>query len=70
MQTDNVVGSWLQVLLPLNPAYGLITNFRQALLAGPLDVYSLAVSAAVSFAVLLFGCFYFRRIERTFADLI
>ena len=34
--------------LPLNPAYGLIANFRAAVLGGPLDPYALSVSLAVS----------------------
>ncbi|HMO36144.1 MAG TPA: ABC transporter permease [Gemmatales bacterium] len=56
--------------LPLNPAYGLILNFRQALLGEPIEWYALAVSSAVTLAVLLVGLLYFRRIERTFADVI
>jgi lipopolysaccharide transport system permease protein len=54
----------------LNPAYGLIANFRQAMLGGEIDVYSLAVSGAVSVLLLLGGCLYFRRVERDFADII
>jgi lipopolysaccharide transport system permease protein len=59
-----------QWLLPLNPAYGLIVNFRRALLGGPLDGYALAVSGAVTLVLLLVGCLYFRRVERNFADII
>jgi homopolymeric O-antigen transport system permease protein len=70
MQADAMVGPRLRPLLLLNPAYGLITNFRAAMLGGPLDVYSLAVSGAVSLALLLVGCLYFRRVERNFADII
>jgi lipopolysaccharide transport system permease protein len=65
-----VVGPRGHALLPLNPAYGLIHNFRQAMLGGPLDWYGLAVSSAVSCALLVLGCFYFRRVERSFADII
>ena len=57
-------------LLPLNPAYGIIHNFRQAMLGGPLDGYSLAVSGVVAAGLLLVGCTYFRRVERGFADII
>lgn len=56
--------------LPLNPAYGLILNFRQALLNGPIDWYALGVSSAVSLAMLVVGLLYFRRVERSFADVI
>lgn len=64
------IGSKARLLLPLNPAYGLIHNFRQAMLGGPMDYYSLSVSAAVSVTLLLVGCLYFRRVERGFADII
>jgi lipopolysaccharide transport system permease protein len=70
MEADKVVGPRGQALLPLNPAYGLIYNMRQALLGGPLDTYALAVSAAVALALLVLGCLYFRRVERSFADII
>jgi lipopolysaccharide transport system permease protein len=56
--------------LPLNPAYGLIDNFRRCMLGGPLDWYSLGLSAAVSIGILLLGCSYFRHVERGFADVI
>jgi lipopolysaccharide transport system permease protein len=70
MQADAVLGPKALALLPLNPAYGLITNFRQAVLGGALDWYALAVSGAVSVLLLVLGCLYFRRVERTFADII
>src|SRR5437870_729251 len=47
MRADQVVGERWLWLLPLNPAYGLIVNFRQAVLGGPMDLYALAVSGAV-----------------------
>jgi lipopolysaccharide transport system permease protein len=70
LQADAVVGPRGRAWLPLNPAYGLILNFRQAVLGGPLDLYSLAVSAAVGGALFAVGCAYFRRVERGFADII
>jgi lipopolysaccharide transport system permease protein len=65
-----VVGPRWHALLPLNPAYGLIYNFRQAVLGGPLDWSALAISAGVAVAILTAGCLYFRRVERGFADII
>jgi len=70
LPTETVLGPRGHALLPFNPAYGLIYNFRQAVLGGELDAYSLAISAAVSLALLVLGCFYFRRVERSFADII
>lgn len=64
------VGPRGRLLLPLNPAYGLIYNFRQAMLGGAFDWYALAVSGVVSIGLLILGCLYFRRVERGFADII
>jgi lipopolysaccharide transport system permease protein len=70
VQSELAPDSWSRLLLPLNPAYGLILTFRQALLNEPLDWYALGVSATVSVVLLVFGCFYFKRVERQFADII
>ena len=64
------LGPVSRLVLPLNPAYGLLLSFRQTVLGGELDWYSLVVSSAVGLALLLIGCFYFRRVERSFADVI
>ena len=63
-------GSLAQTWLPFNPAYGLILNFRQAVLGGPFDWYALGISSAVSVLLLVVGAAYFRRVERSFADII
>ena len=70
LQTGVSVGPCLNRLLPLNPVYGLIANLRQAMLGGPIELYSLAVSTAVGIFFLIIGCLYFRRVERDFADII
>ena len=69
IQADALGPRW-RLLLPLNPAHGLIANFRRAVLGGPIDPWSLAVSGSVSVLLLLLGCLYFRRVERGFADII
>jgi lipopolysaccharide transport system permease protein len=70
MQTDTVLDNGWRLLLPLNPAYGLIANFRAAALGTSLDLYSLATSSAVGLVLLAIGGLYFRRVERSFADII
>lgn len=70
MQADRVVGPRWIALLPLNPAYGLIVNFRGAMLGEAPDWYALLVSLAVGAVFLLVGCAYFRRVERSFADVV
>jgi lipopolysaccharide transport system permease protein len=67
---SEVVGPRWQWVLPLNPAHGFILNFRRLALGEPLDGYSFAVSAAVTLVLLLLGVWYFRRVERTLADII
>lgn len=66
----DALGPAAQVWLPLNPAYGPIAAFRATTLGGAIDWYSFGVSAAVALVVAAGGLVYFRRVERTFADLI
>ena len=61
----------LQFIYYLNPMVGVIEGIRAALLGTPppsLEV--LGISAAVSVFMLVSGLFYFRRMERTFADMV
>ena len=58
-------------LYALNPMTGVVEGFRWALLgtgSGP-DLM-LAVSTTISILALISGLFYFRRMERTFADMV
>ncbi|HZL89512.1 MAG TPA: ABC transporter permease [Pirellulaceae bacterium] len=66
----STIGPRWGAILPFNPAYGLIQNFRCAALGRPLEWYSLSVSLAVTALLLIVGCLYFRRVERHFADII
>jgi lipopolysaccharide transport system permease protein len=70
LQDQSRINPLWQKLLPLNPAYGLISNFRLTMLGRDPDLYSLGISAAVSVFLLFAGCFYFRRVESSFADII
>ncbi len=62
-------------LLALNPMTGVVSGFRWAVLSG-LEEQALAfgwlfvVSIGITFLVLFGGLLYFRRTERTFADII
>jgi len=69
LQKEASLGS-ARLLLPLNPAYGLIANLRAALLGLPLDWPALAVSSLVAVFLLIAGCLCFRRMESSFADVI
>jgi lipopolysaccharide transport system permease protein len=56
-------------VLSLNPMCGIIDGFRAALLGMPWQPAHLAVSAATTVALFVFGLFYFRKTERRFADI-
>ncbi|HET9373013.1 MAG TPA: ABC transporter permease [Vicinamibacterales bacterium] len=65
-----VPGPW-RALYAINPMVGVVDGFRWALLgAGSIPILTVAVSSVVLAAVLVSGLFYFRRTERTFADVI
>jgi len=55
----------------INPMAGVVEGFRWVLLGSPNPPGLMMVaSALVSLAILLGGVYYFRRMEKTFADLI
>jgi lipopolysaccharide transport system permease protein len=54
----------------LNPLTGMVEAFRAALFGTPVDLRIVAISAVVALAVLVSGLFYFRRMERLFADVL
>jgi lipopolysaccharide transport system permease protein len=58
--------------LALNPAVGLIEGFRWSLLglADDVTLFSISVTVVAAAAMMYAGIRYFRRTERTFADVI
>jgi lipopolysaccharide transport system permease protein len=62
--------SW-RMLYALNPMVGVVEGFRWALLgSGNAPGPMLLLSTAVTSVLLVSGVFYFRRAERTFADMV
>ena len=61
-----------RLLFSCNPVVGVIDGFRWALLRGQSEIYWLGLLASMSITSLLCvsGIWYFRRMERTFADVI
>lgn len=70
VQESMMFGPRGRAALMLNPVHGLIVNFRAAVLNQPMDPAALGMALFISLALLLFGCLYFRRVERQFADII
>lgn len=67
---SNIPAEW-QMLYSLNPMVGVVEGFRWALLGGEVfPATAVGLSLVVSFLFLLSGLFYFRRLERTFADTV
>jgi lipopolysaccharide transport system permease protein len=66
------VGAKWQLIYSLNPMVGVINGFRWAISGGatPIDVPGLIASFGVMSLLLVGGIWYFRRMERTFADVI
>src|SRR5262249_9676471 len=63
-----LVEPW-RTLYGLNPMAGVVEGFRWALLqTGSAPGSMAALSSAVSIVLLIGGAYYFRRMERTFAD--
>lgn len=60
-----------KALYSLNPMVGLIEGFRWALLGrGNPDFHAIGIGVGVTVLLLLGGLLFFRRTERTFADII
>jgi lipopolysaccharide transport system permease protein len=60
-----------RILYSLNPLVGVIEGFRWALLGTQQpDFIVMLVSACAVFTLLIAGLFYFRKVERVFADVI
>jgi lipopolysaccharide transport system permease protein len=57
-------------LLILNPLTGQIEAYRAAFFGKPFDWIALGVSAVITFAILLFAAYNFKKMERSFADVV
>ena len=68
--TTLIPAKW-QLIYSLNPMAGVVNGFRWALLGTPTppDIH-LVASVAVALFLLVSGLFYFRNMEKTFADTI
>jgi lipopolysaccharide transport system permease protein len=69
--TADVPERW-RTLYAFNPMVGIIDGFRWSILGGhtPLDPSTVGISAIVTTSFLFLGVWYFRRMERSFADVI
>jgi lipopolysaccharide transport system permease protein len=67
----NIAGEKYRWLLALNPMGGVIEAYRASILAHlPIDWRLLGISTSMIVLILVTGLYYFRRMERTFADVV
>ncbi len=63
-------GSKIRMVLELNPMTPVIEGFRAALIGTPMDLTSLWYSFAVAVVMVMVGLSLFKKVERSFADVI
>jgi lipopolysaccharide transport system permease protein len=70
--SSSIVPEKWRLLYSLNPMVGVIDGFRWAISGGRVFIYlpGLIASLGVTFVLLATGVWYFRKMERTFADVI
>jgi len=70
--SSTIISQKWQLLYSLNPMVGVIDGFRWAILGGESKLYLPGFLLSLGLVVLLFvsGIWYFRKMERTFADVI
>lgn len=70
--SSNIVPEKWRLLYSLNPMVGVIDGFRWAILGGEAQLYLPGFTISTGLVVLLFfsGIWYFRKTERSFADVI
>jgi len=67
----SIVDEKYQWILALNPMGGVINAYRSSILGHmPIDWGLLGISAAIIMMIFLSGLYYFRRMERIFADVV
>ncbi len=67
----SLVPEQFQLLYGINPMVGVVEGFRWAMLGiGDPPSILIGVSAIISLLLLISGAYYFRRMERTFADVV
>jgi lipopolysaccharide transport system permease protein len=70
--SSTIVPQEWRLVYSLNPMVGVIDGFRWAILGGEARIYmpGFLLSLGLVFGVLASGVWYFRKVERTFADVI
>jgi lipopolysaccharide transport system permease protein len=57
-------------MMALNPMSGIIDGYRAAVFGRSFDIRALAISSTVTLVLLVCSAYVFRRMEKTFADIV
>jgi lipopolysaccharide transport system permease protein len=69
--SSRIVPEQWRTVYGINPMVGIIDGFRWSLLGtGSVSLPVIGVSALAALALLISGAFYFRRMEKNFADVV
>jgi lipopolysaccharide transport system permease protein len=70
--SSSIVPEQWRLLYSLNPMVGVIDGFRWAIIGGDYQIYwpGFALSLIVVAVLLIGGIYYFRKTEKSFADVI
>ena len=66
---DMLPNNW-RWLFSFNPMYGVLQGFRASVLGGGFHWRAIAISVVVTFCLLVFSLFIFKKMEEDFADII
>ena len=66
--SSTVIGERWKFLYSLNPMVGVIDGFRWCILGDTMHLSSFLISLTTTIIFLILGLYYFRKMEKTFAD--
>ena len=67
---SNILPEKWRLVFTLNPLTGIIDGFRSSLFGRPTNWTALGVSALIAILLLVYASYSFRRMEKTFADIV
>ena len=67
---SNILPEKYRWVFALNPLTGIIEGYRSSLFGRPIDWITLGVSTLITTVLLVYAAYSFRRMEKTFADIV
>src|SRR6185436_1738530 len=70
MYPSSIVPAKYQWIFKLNPLTGILDSFRSSLFGQRVDWAALGISTAFTVGLLVYSAYSFRRMEKSFADVV